>query len=109
MKSAPPIGKARTFALISLFMASFMELLDATIVNVALPDIERALGAHNAQLQWMVASYTLALAIGLITGSRLGDIYGRKKIFIIGLVAFTVASRPDSRRRPRGCPRWSAR
>ncbi|WP_343318477.1 MFS transporter [Arthrobacter sp. TMP15] len=92
MTSAPPIGKARTIALISLFMASFMELLDATIVNVALPDIERALGAQNAELQWMVASYTLALAIGLITGSRLGDIYGRKKIFIIGLVAFTVAS-----------------
>ncbi|WP_104086516.1 MFS transporter [Arthrobacter sp. GMC3] len=89
---AVPIGKARTFALVSLFLASFMELLDATIVNVALPDIERALGAQNAELQWMVASYTLALAIGLITGSRLGDIYGRKKIFIIGLVAFTVAS-----------------
>lgn len=90
--TAPPIGRARSFALISLFMASFMELLDATIVNVALPDIEKALGAHNAQLQWMVASYTLALAIGLITGSRLGDIYGRKKLFIIGLVAFTLAS-----------------
>ena len=90
--SAPPTGKARSIALICLFLASFMELLDATIVNVALPDIERALGADNAELQWMVASYTLALAVGLITGSRLGDIYGRKKIFIIGLVAFTVAS-----------------
>jgi EmrB/QacA subfamily drug resistance transporter len=90
--TAPPIGRARSIALVSLFMASFMELLDATIVNVALPDIEKALGAHNAQLQWMVASYTLALAIGLITGSRLGDIYGRKKVFIIGLVVFTVAS-----------------
>ncbi|MGA7206667.1 MAG: MFS transporter [Specibacter sp.] len=90
--SAPPIGKARSIALISLFLASFMELLDATIVNVALPDIERSLDAHNAELQWMVASYTLALAIGLITGSRLGDIYGRKKMFIIGLVVFTLSS-----------------
>ncbi|POH74215.1 MFS transporter [Arthrobacter glacialis] len=90
--TAPPVGRARSIALISLFMASFMELLDATIVNVALPDIERALGANSAQLQWMVASYTLALAIGLITGSRVGDIYGRKKTFIIGLVIFTVAS-----------------
>lgn len=90
--TAPPIGRARSIALISLFMASFMELLDATIVNVALPDIERALGANTAQLQWMVASYTLALAIGLITGSRIGDIYGRKKTFIVGLVIFTVAS-----------------
>ncbi|MEO8221147.1 MAG: MFS transporter [Specibacter sp.] len=90
--TAPPIGRARSIALISLFIASFMELLDATIVNVALPDIERALGANTAQLQWMVASYTLALAIGLITGSRVGDIYGRKKTFIVGLVIFTVAS-----------------
>lgn len=90
--SAPPIGRARSIALISLFMASFMELLDATIVNVALPDIERSLDAQNAELQWMVASYTLALAIGLITGSRLGDIYGRKKMFIIGLVVFTLSS-----------------
>lgn len=90
--SAPPIGRARSIALVSLFMASFMELLDATIVNVALPDIERAMDAHNAELQWMVASYTLALAIGLITGSRLGDMYGRKKVFIIGLVVFTLAS-----------------
>ena len=90
--TSPPIGRARSIALVSLFMASFMELLDATIVNVALPDIERALGANSAQLQWMVASYTLALAIGLITGSRIGDIYGRKKTFIVGLVVFTVAS-----------------
>ncbi len=90
--TAPPVGRARSIALISLFLASFMELLDATIVNVALPDIERALGAQNAELQWMVASYTLALAIGLITGSRVGDIYGRKKVFIIGLVLFTLAS-----------------
>lgn len=93
MKTASmPVGRARTIALISLFMASFMELLDATIVNVALPDIERALGANTVELPWMVASYTLALAIGLITGSRLGDIYGRKKIFVVGLVAFTLAS-----------------
>ncbi|WP_035750198.1 MFS transporter [Arthrobacter sp. 35W] len=89
---AVPTGRARSIALISLFLASFMELLDATIVNVALPQIETSLGAQNAELQWMVASYTLALAIGLITGSRLGDIYGRKKIFITGLVVFTLAS-----------------
>lgn len=87
-----PTGRARQFALVSLFMASFMELLDATIVNVALPDIERALGANAVELPWMVASYTLALAVGLITGSRLGDIYGRKKIFVVGLIAFTLAS-----------------
>ncbi|WP_427015389.1 MFS transporter [Pseudarthrobacter sp. P1] len=89
---AVPTGRARSIALISLFLASFMELLDATIVNVALPQIETSLDAQNAELQWMVASYTLALAIGLITGSRLGDIYGRKKLFVIGLVVFTLSS-----------------
>ncbi len=93
MKShAVPTGRARSFALVSLFLASFMELLDATIVNVALPQIEQSLGAHSSELQWMVASYTLALAIGLITGSRLGDIYGRKRLFVVGLVLFTLSS-----------------
>lgn len=91
--STPRIaGTSRKLALFTLFLASFMELLDATIVNVALPEIEQALGAEGAELQWMVASYTLAFAIGLITGARMGDIYGRKKLFIGGLIWFTVFS-----------------
>ncbi|MEO7071428.1 MAG: MFS transporter, partial [Nostocoides sp.] len=87
-----PIGRARTAALVSLFLASAMELLDVTIVNVSLPTIERGLHASSTQLQWMIAAYPLAFAIALITGSRLGDRFGRKRLFVIGLVAFTVMS-----------------
>ncbi|CCH69622.1 putative transmembrane efflux protein [Phycicoccus elongatus Lp2] len=89
---ALPTGRARTIALLSLFLASTMELLDTTIVNVALPTIERGLAASPAQLQWMVAAYPLAFAVGLITGSRLGDLIGRKRVFVGGLVGFTLMS-----------------
>lgn len=92
-EAEPPIhGRVRTFALVSLFLALFMELLDATIVNVALPSIEKSLGANGGEQQWMIAAYTLALAVGLMTGARLGDIYGRKRLFIVGLVGFTLFS-----------------
>jgi EmrB/QacA subfamily drug resistance transporter len=91
-RGALPVGRARTIALLSLFLASTMELLDTTIVNVALPTIEAGLRATDTQLQWMVASYPLAFALGLITGSRLGDLVGRKRVFIGGLVGFTLMS-----------------
>jgi EmrB/QacA subfamily drug resistance transporter len=89
---APIIGRARTAALISLLLASTMELIDTTIVNVTLPSIEADLGASGAQLQWMVAAYPLAFAVALITGSRLGDAFGRKRLFVGGLVGFIVMS-----------------
>jgi EmrB/QacA subfamily drug resistance transporter len=91
-RSPLPVGRARTIALMSLFLASTMELLDTTIVNVALPTIEAGLRASAAQLQWMVAAYPLAFAVGLITGSRLGDLFGRKRVFTFGLVGFTLMS-----------------
>ena len=91
-RTALPTGRARTIALLSLFLASTMELLDTTIVNVALPTIEAGLRASATQLQWMVAAYPLAFALGLITGSRLGDLIGRKRVFVAGLVAFTLMS-----------------
>lgn len=79
---ALPVGRARTIALISLFLASAMELIDVTIVNVALPTIEAGLHATGAQAQWIIAAYPLAFAIALITGSRLGDRFGRKRLFL---------------------------
>src|SRR5690242_5662761 len=91
-RSALPVGRARTIALLSLFLASTMELLDTTIVNVALPTIETGLRATDTQLQWMVAAYPLAFALALITGSRLGDLLGRKRVFVAGLVGFTATS-----------------
>jgi EmrB/QacA subfamily drug resistance transporter len=89
-------GKAshpgRTAALISLLLASTMELIDVSIVNVALPTIESDLGASPSQLQWMIAAYPLAFAVALVTGSRLGDAFGRKRLFVIGLIGFTAMS-----------------
>ncbi|HEX6151340.1 MFS transporter [Nocardioides sp.] len=84
--------KGRTAALISLLLASTMELIDVSIVNVALPTIESDLGATPTQLQWMIAAYPLAFAVALVTGSRLGDAFGRKRLFVLGLVGFTVTS-----------------
>jgi EmrB/QacA subfamily drug resistance transporter len=79
-------------AVVVLLFASFMDLLDTTIVNVALPSIEKDLGASSAQLEWIVSGYVLSFAVLLITGGRLGDIVGRKRMFLIGVVGFTVAS-----------------
>ncbi|MEU8244576.1 MFS transporter, partial [Actinoplanes missouriensis] len=85
-------GRAASLALLVVLFASFMDLLDVTIVTVAAPDIARDLGASEAQLQWMLAAYTLALGSGLITGGRLGDDYGRRRVFLVSLAAFAVAS-----------------
>lgn len=82
----------RWLALFVLLAAAFMDLLDATIVNVALPSIRVDLGASYAAVQWLTAGYTLAFGLGLITGGRMGDRWGRKRIFMIGIGAFTLAS-----------------
>ncbi|MFC5004201.1 MFS transporter [Dactylosporangium cerinum] len=79
-------------ALAVMLIAAYMDLLDTTIVTVALPSIQRDLGASDAALQWIAAGYTLAFALALITGGRLGDMYGRKRLFLIGVAGFTVAS-----------------
>ena len=84
--------KNSTLPLLVVLFASFIDLVDATIVVVAAPAIEASIGATSAQLQWVVAAYTLALGAGLITGGRLGDSYGRKRIFLIGLAAFGITS-----------------
>ncbi len=73
-------------------VALFMALLDVTIVNVALPTIQKDLGASFQDLQWVVSAYTLTLASFLVTSGRLGDIFGRKRVFIIGLIVFTFGS-----------------
>nr|WP_245181020.1 MFS transporter [Streptomyces montanisoli] len=72
--------------------AAFMDLVDATIVNVAIPSIERDTGASFGAVQWITAGYAIAFAAALITGGRLGDIFGRKRLFLIGISGFTVAS-----------------
>ncbi|MCX3058451.1 MFS transporter [Streptomyces sp. GXMU-J5] len=72
--------------------AAFMDLVDVTIVNIALPTIQRDEGASAGQIQWITAGYALAFAALLITGGRLGDIFGRKRLFLLGVGGFTLAS-----------------
>ncbi len=84
--------KFRWLAVIVLLVASFMDLLDTTIVNVALPSIQKDLDASSSQLIWIVSGYVLSFAVLLITSGRLGDRYGRKTVFIIGVSGFTLAS-----------------
>ena len=69
-----------------------MNLIDITIVNVGLPTIQRNLGASSSDLEWMVAGYVLAFAIGLLPFGRLGDILGRHKVFLAGVIGFTLFS-----------------
>jgi EmrB/QacA subfamily drug resistance transporter len=84
--------KARVPATIVLMVAMFMDLMDSTITNVALPAIRSDLHATPAQLEWTLAGYVIAFAMLLITGGRLGDIVGRRRIFVVGVIGFTIAS-----------------
>jgi EmrB/QacA subfamily drug resistance transporter len=87
------ISHPRRWAVLALVLAAeCMDLLDGTIVNVAAPTIRTDLHASAAGLQWIIGGYALAFAIGLITGARLGDIYGRKRIFVLGALGFVAAS-----------------
>ncbi|HQK32328.1 MAG TPA: MFS transporter [Phycicoccus sp.] len=85
-------GRAASLALLVVLFASFMDLLDVTIVTVAAPDIAANLNASEAQLQWMLAAYVLALGSGLVTGGRVGDAYGRRRVFLVSLAGFALAS-----------------
>src|SRR5690242_20146153 len=78
--------------LVLICVAQFMVVLDATIVNVALPSIQKDLGLSEANLQWIVNAYTLVFGGFLLLGGRAGDLLGRKRLFLIGLVIFTSAS-----------------
>ncbi|GAB7106688.1 MFS transporter [Streptomyces phaeofaciens JCM 4814] len=90
--TVPPVSGHRGLALAAVLTAEAMNLLDATIVQVAGPVIHADLGGSEATIPWFSASYTLAFALGLLTGARLGDIAGRKRVFRIGVVAFAAAS-----------------
>ncbi|MGW2524773.1 MFS transporter [Streptomyces sp. NPDC001617] len=84
--------RRRWFALAIVMTAAFMDLVDVTIVNIAIPSIQRDAGASFSQIQWITAGYALAFAAGLVTGGRLGDIHGRKRLFLVGIAGFTFAS-----------------
>jgi EmrB/QacA subfamily drug resistance transporter len=78
--------------LVLVCMAQFMVILDATIVNVALPSIQTDLDMSDADLQWVVNAYALVFGGFLLLGGRAGDLMGRKRVFLVGVVIFTVAS-----------------
>ena len=86
------VVRSRGVATTVLMVATFMDLMDSTITNVALPTIGKNLEATPEQLEWTVAGYVIAFATLLITGGRLGDIFGHRRIFVIGIVGFTLAS-----------------
>ena len=87
-----PRDTNRWLVLCLVCLAQFMVILDATIVNVALPSIQADLNVAEADLQWIVNSYTLIFGGFLLLGGRAGDILGRKRLFLVGVVVFTVAS-----------------
>jgi len=82
----------RTWTLIAVALATFMTYLDNNIVNVALPVIQRDLHLSTAGLEWIVSGYILVFASLLLAGGRLADVYGRRRLFAIGLIIFTAAS-----------------
>ena len=88
--ATPKPRSAWTLAIVSI--ALFMTALDNLVVGVALPSIRVDLGGSIESLEWTVNAYTLTFAVLLITGAALGDRFGRKRMFVIGLGIFTVAS-----------------
>jgi MFS family permease len=85
--------RAATWAPLAVILCgTFVYVLDFFVVNVALPSIQRDLAASSAAIEWVVAGYGLTSAAFLVTGGRLGDHYGRRKLFCIGIATFTVTS-----------------
>src|SRR5438270_1630756 len=87
-----PHHARRWWVLAVLGIAQLMVVLDATIVNIALPSAQKALGFSNADRQWVVTAYALAFGSLLLLGGRISDIFGRKWTFIGGLIGFALAS-----------------
>jgi len=98
MSSAALEGRAssgddhRWLILVVVAIAQLMVILDATIVNIALPSAQRSLGFPNSDRQWVVTAYALAFGSLLLLGGRIGDMYSRKRVFIIGLLGFAASS-----------------
>ncbi len=92
LDESAPVPPNRWLAFAVILSATLLGVLDFLIVNLALPAIKQSTGASDAQVQLTVAVYGLSFAVCLITGGRLGDLYGRKKIFQIGMAGFTFAS-----------------
>src|SRR5579864_1625404 len=92
-ESAAPAGRPfRWLAFGVVITAAVMDLLDSTIAQVAAPTIRRELGGSYAVIEWVTAAYALAMAVGLLTGGRLGDVFGRRRVLLAGMGLFVAAS-----------------
>ena len=91
-ETIPAAPRKRWLGLAVTLTGAFMAIMDAFIVNISLPSIRADLHASFGEAQLIIAAYGLVYAVGLITGGRLGDLYGRKRMFMIGLAAFTLTS-----------------
>src|SRR5689334_20968896 len=94
-ESSPPSSAGQRhlgWALVLISVAQLMVVLDSTIANIALPFIQSDLNISQANLQWVVTGYALAFGGLLLLGGRLGDLYGRRRVFMAGVVIFAVAS-----------------
>ncbi|MET7289502.1 MFS transporter [Streptomyces sp. NPDC005573] len=89
---APAPYRWRWPALFVILAAEVMDLLDAVVTNIAGPSMRADLGGSASTLQWLAAAYTLSMAVGLVTGGRLGDIHGRRRMFMVGAAGFTLGS-----------------
>jgi EmrB/QacA subfamily drug resistance transporter len=87
-----PAGRWRWLAFGAVITAAVMDLLDSTIAQVAAPTIRRELGGSYAVIEWVTAAYALGMAVGLLTGGRLGDIFGRRRVLLAGMAGFVLTS-----------------
>src|ERR1700759_1021106 len=92
MESVAKSPDKRWLILVVLSLAQLMVVLDATIVNIALPSAQESLGFSESARQWIITAYSLTFGSLLLLGGRISDIIGRKRAFIIGLIGFAVAS-----------------
>jgi EmrB/QacA subfamily drug resistance transporter len=90
--AAPPAHPWRWRVLAVVLLAEMLDLLDSTVMNVAAPSVRAGLGGGAATLQWLSAGYTLAFGVLLVIGGRLGDRWGRRRLFVLGALGFTIAS-----------------
>lgn len=90
--AAPGEDRAKWLTLVAVSIAFFMLGVNNTLVNVALPTIQRAFDASTSSLEWIINGYSLTLAVLVVTMGKLGDLFGRKRLFLIGMAIFTLAS-----------------
>ncbi|AKU15491.1 DHA2 family efflux MFS transporter permease subunit [Luteipulveratus mongoliensis] len=93
-EASPPRSahRYRWLVLAVILVADVMDLVDATVLNLAIPSIQTDLHISGSSAQWLLAAYTMTFAIGLVTSARIGDVLGRRELFLIGMAGFTVVS-----------------